>query len=218
MAELTSECLDLFWPSRAEHQRLPIRMRDFSDNLLNIFFKPHIKHSICFIEHQVGYSSQISISILQKIEQSAWSRNQNLSPWVKHTFLVVLGSTTIDCKGRELTDFGKLDCLLLDLDSKLSCGCQHQHDWAISFLESVLSHHVDDCGHHEWERLTTSCLRDSNQISPLKCHWPSSALNNWRLLKVCLELINQILGQTGLFECCHRSRNILSFVWNEIFG
>lgn len=41
-------------------------------------FKSHVKHAVCFIQHQVGATTQISLPTFQEINKTPWSSNANL--------------------------------------------------------------------------------------------------------------------------------------------
>lgn len=41
-------------------------------------FKSHVKHAVCFIQYQVGATTQISLTTFQEINKTSWSSNANL--------------------------------------------------------------------------------------------------------------------------------------------
>ena len=62
LTELLCEILDFWRPSCTEHECLPVRVLNLSNNLLNILFKSHIKHPVCFIETQISAPVQVCVA------------------------------------------------------------------------------------------------------------------------------------------------------------
>lgn len=53
-------------------------MLDVAYDFLYIFFEAHIQHSVSFIQSQIRASSQICISLLDEIQESAGGSNEKL--------------------------------------------------------------------------------------------------------------------------------------------
>jgi len=52
---------------------------NLADNLSDLRLKAHVKHAISFINDKVGCPTQVGLIVLKQVNQSAWSRNTDLS-------------------------------------------------------------------------------------------------------------------------------------------
>ena len=78
-AVVSSQALDFGRPGRAEHQGLLVRVFNLVHDLSNVFLKSHIEHSVRLVKRQVSDSSEVGVSILQEIDQSPRSGNQDVN-------------------------------------------------------------------------------------------------------------------------------------------
>ena len=54
--------LNFLWPSSAKHESLPLCALYISNNLLDISFETHVKHSICLVQTKEGTRMHVGLS------------------------------------------------------------------------------------------------------------------------------------------------------------
>lgn len=60
---------------------------DLVNDFPNLWLKAHVQHSVSLIKHKVRASTEVGLSCLQEVNESAWSGNADL-----HTFKVIMRS------------------------------------------------------------------------------------------------------------------------------
>ena len=70
--------LHVFRPSRAKHQGLSVRSY-LTNNLPDLRFKAHVKHTIGFVHDEIGDAAQVSLARLKHVDESSGGRNNNLN-------------------------------------------------------------------------------------------------------------------------------------------
>ena len=69
-----------------KQQRLAFSRR-MPDNLRHVFRKPHIEHSVCFVQNQCFQFPQLQTTSPQVIQQPAWSAHGDVSAMLQRTLL-----------------------------------------------------------------------------------------------------------------------------------
>mmetsp|Transcript_23017 Transcript_23017/g.65229 ORF Transcript_23017/g.65229 Transcript_23017/m.65229 type:complete len:307 (+) Transcript_23017:191-1111(+) len=64
---LHRDLLDCCWPRRREHGGLAVSLLALGDDVSDVFFEPHIQHTIGFIQNQVLNLAQIARTIIDEI-------------------------------------------------------------------------------------------------------------------------------------------------------
>ena len=113
--EILCELLNLWWPRGTEHCGLSIRMSDVAQNFSDIFFEPHVQHSVGLIQHEISDPPHVCISAFNEIDQSTWSCDENFDSVPQLSLLIASWRTTIDSKTCQLTNIGVSSSFYLDL-------------------------------------------------------------------------------------------------------
>ena len=87
--EVVCQFLNFFRPRCREHQRLAV-LSDLSDNFANLWLKAHVKHTVRFVQHQIGDAVKIRLFRLNQIEQTAGTRYNNMGAVVQLADLLTL--------------------------------------------------------------------------------------------------------------------------------
>ena len=117
--------LYLPWPSCAKHERLSLFALGLAENMIDVSFEAHVKHSICFVETEVCARFHIGIFTFHQVHESTWGCYHDLDTLRKLLNLVVLWNSSINSHAFHSTRFCKFLSLLFDLDGKLSSRCKN---------------------------------------------------------------------------------------------
>ena len=89
------ELLDIFGPSGTEHESLSVRA-NLADDFADLGLETHVQHSVGFVHHKIGNSSEVGFLRLQHVNKPARSGNDNFNTTLKITNLGPFGGTSID--------------------------------------------------------------------------------------------------------------------------
>ena len=93
--EVTSQLLNLFWPSCTPHQNLTV-WTNLLENLPDLGLETHVQHPVGLIETHVGHTTKIHLSSLQEVDKSARSCNADLDTIFNVSKLGSLGCSSKD--------------------------------------------------------------------------------------------------------------------------
>ncbi len=150
---------------RREEERLSLA-RKLGDDLLHIMDESHIEHTICLIEYEEFDLPKIDESLLHEIEQSTWSRDQDIDPFWERIDLTMLAHTS-EYHLRSEVRIASIVCeALFDLDRELSCRSEDECTDRTSPRDfPILLVHELDYRKGERCRLPGPCLCDSEKVS-----------------------------------------------------
>lgn len=143
--------------------------------------KPHIEHSIGFIEDKKSNMSQVDISLIHEIKKPSWCRYQDIDTLLERLDLAVLIDPTKDNRVFELGISSIITETLGNLNSELSCWGENQTSndssarWEIFIFTQELDNRDSESG-----CLTRSCLCDSEKVSVFEDQRYSFALDRCR--------------------------------------
>lgn len=66
------------------HQLYPNLVHNFAD----LWFKAHVQHAVCFIQDQVGAASQVGLSSLEEVNETAWCGDADLNAYVVEIYII----------------------------------------------------------------------------------------------------------------------------------
>ena len=191
---------NFLWPSCRPHESLSIRS-NLANDLANLRFETHVEHAISFIENQVGYTTKVSLSHLEHIDQTSRSGNADLDTTSEITNLTALWHTTIDTGVANARRFAEFGNFLLDLDCKFSCRCKNKNDGTISGGQEGLSIDVDDSRKTVCQGFTGSSLGNANDITTTESHRPTLTLDSGRTSEALgLDFGHDIAGEACLVK------------------
>jgi len=143
--------------------------------------KPHIEHSIRFIEDKESNMAKIDIPLVHEIKKPSRSRYQDIDTLLECLHLAVLIDTTKDNRVFQFRISTIISKTLSNLDSELSCRCQnqapnHPSAWCeISvFTQKLQNRNRKSCC------LACPSLRDSEEISMIENEGNRFGLNRRR--------------------------------------
>lgn len=62
-----------------------LKLKEFDKTYPNLFhyladlrFKSHVQHTVSFIQHQIGATTQISFTTLKEVNEATWGSDANL--------------------------------------------------------------------------------------------------------------------------------------------
>lgn len=139
---LLGQLLDLLRPSRAEHQSLPVTT-DLRHDLLDLWLKAHVQHSVGFVKNEVSAASQVGAVALQEIDQSTGCGDANVNAAGEVAHLVGFWCAAEDASVRDVALQAKFIGDFLDLLSELAGGRENQDDGSVAVLDRRLVFQVD---------------------------------------------------------------------------
>mmetsp|Transcript_21043 Transcript_21043/g.35495 ORF Transcript_21043/g.35495 Transcript_21043/m.35495 type:complete len:236 (-) Transcript_21043:673-1380(-) len=92
--EVSGKSLHFLRPSGRPQQSLTIRA-NLTHNLSDLGLKTHIQHAISLVQHQVGDTTEVGGSILQMVDETARSRNDDLNTTSQIMNLGPLGHSSV---------------------------------------------------------------------------------------------------------------------------
>jgi hypothetical protein len=107
-------------PSGTEHESLSIFALGLVDDMVDVPFKPHVKHSVCFVENKVFARFHVGLFAFHQIHESSRGCYHDLNTFRKLLNLVVFWNSSINGHASHSARLGKFLGLLFDLDGKLS--------------------------------------------------------------------------------------------------
>lgn len=57
-------------------------------NFANLWFKAHVQHAVCFIQNQVCAASQVGLSSLEEVNETARCGNADLNTYVLEVYII----------------------------------------------------------------------------------------------------------------------------------
>lgn len=69
------------WKAKKIKKKYAETYSDLVNDFPNLWLKAHVQHSVSLIKHKVRASTEVGLSCLQEVNESAWSGNADL-----HTF------------------------------------------------------------------------------------------------------------------------------------
>lgn len=117
--------LNLPWPSCTKHEGLSLFALGLTENMIDISFEAHVKHSICFVKTQEWARFHISIFTFHQIHESTRGCYHDLNTISKLLNLVVFWNSTINGYAFHSARFCKFLGLLFNLNGKLSGRCKN---------------------------------------------------------------------------------------------
>lgn len=167
------------------HSRWEKEGLSFCGNFCNHFFdimdKPHIEHSVGFIEDKESNMSQVYIPLVHQIEESSWCRYQDIDTLLECLDLAMLIDSTKDNRVFQFRISSIIPKTLRNLDSEFSCRSQNQTS-DHSFARCEISVFTEELNNRDSESscLTSSSLSDSEEVSVVEDQRNSLALNRCR--------------------------------------
>ena len=125
--DLTGKRLHLTWERSREHHRLPVGS-GISDNLHNLRFESHIKHTVSLIKYQIRESSQVSDTPTvsgQDVDHSSGGAHHDLRPSLEVRYLFAHPRASVHTHCTELQRLAKLPTLIVYLDGEFPRGGEY---------------------------------------------------------------------------------------------
>ena len=144
----SSKALHVLRPRCRKHERLTIGP-NLANDFTNLRFEAHIKHAVGLIQHEVGDAAKVCLLRLQHVNEATRRSNHNFDTTLEVADLGSLWRTAIDgsvantrvrtgrlrrrMEYRGYINLPKFCTFLLNLNSKLTRGCQNEGYGAISW-------------------------------------------------------------------------------------
>ncbi len=134
------------------------------DDFSNVVDESHVEHPVRFVENEVLQFLEAYHALLDQIEQTTRSRDQNIDALGKSPFLGKIAHAAENACARNRRELLVHFKAVGNLDRKFPCREQDQDaDWLLSFPDAILENVLQD-GKRERGRLAGSCLGDAHQV------------------------------------------------------
>ena len=205
---VSSQLADFLRPCSRPHASLTIGT-NLSNDLANLRLKTHVKHAVGLVQNEVSNAAEVRFSCFEHINKTSRSGNAHFNTAGKVTDLRTLGNTSVDTGVSNARRFSELANLLLNLDSKFTCGSEDENDRTIARSEERLGVDVDDGGKTVGEGLSGTSFSNTNNIATRESHGPTLRLNSSRLCEaLSLDLVHNVGWETSLIEGCDWLGNV----------
>ena len=214
--EVRSQLTDFLGPSGGPHASLTVRA-NLADDLANLRLETHVQHAVSLVENEVGNTAEVGATSLEHIDQTTGGSNADLDTTGEVTDLRTLGDTTVDTGVANAGGLSKLGDLGLNLNGQLTSGSKDEDNRAIARREEGLSIDVDNGGETVAQGLSGTSLGNTDDITTGEGHGPTLSLDSGGAVKaLCLDLREDVLGETGLVESLNGAGNVVTLNGHDL--
>src|SRR5690554_6691052 len=118
---LTGQIENIFGEGSGEQERLALLLlRCMTNDALDVGNEAHRQHAVSFIEHQDFYLGEVNIPLLVKIEQTSWSRHQDIELLAQIVTLLLVVHAAHSAGYIEVSEARQCLGILLDLQGQFA--------------------------------------------------------------------------------------------------
>ncbi|KAH3686380.1 hypothetical protein WICPIJ_002633 [Wickerhamomyces pijperi] len=158
--EVLGNVTDFLWPSSSEHKCLSFWVLRGPHDVLDIFFKSLLQHTISFIQGQVSQLGQVDTAFIHQIDQSPRSSNDNIGS-LQITTLLFFRNTTVKTNNVQTFQIGQFLQVVVNLRSQFSGWGNSQHFDSLGLVVDNVVNGWDTKG----KSLTGTSLSNTDNIT-----------------------------------------------------